>query len=145
MSERILVTGKKISSMELVTNVTGNEKIPTGQPDDLAITPNQLADYTIARGGLVNRDDLLQVEGDLGTQVADLARDLAAEEAARIAADNLKVDKKGSVSSVAGRVGDVVLAPSDVLVEGFGNQGGVNRYVPKPFLSGYTYGMGELS
>lgn len=154
MAESILVTGKKISSMELVTNVTGNEKIPTGQPDDLAITPNQLADYTIARGSLVNRDDLLQVEVDLGTQITDLESDvtssnnsirglIAAEEAARIAADNLKVDKDGSVSSVAGRVGDVVLAPSDVLVEGFGSQEDVNKYVAKPFLSGYTYGLGE--
>lgn len=136
MSERILVTGKKISSMELVTNVTGNEKIPTGQPDDLALTPNQIADHTIARGGLVSQEDLSHVESSLGTQIA-------AEEAARIAADSLKVDKEGSVSSVAGRVGDVVLAPSDVLVEGFGSQEDVNKYVPKPFLSGYTYGLGE--
>lgn len=143
MAESILVTGKKISSMELVTNVTGNEKIPTGQPDDLAVTPNQIADHTIARGSLVNRGDLLQVEGDLGTQIEDLVRDLAAEESARIAADSLKVDKEGSVSSVADRVGDVVLAPSDVLVEGFGSQEAVNKYVPKPFLSGYTYGLGE--
>ena len=154
MSERILVTGKKISSMELVTNVTGNEKIPTGQPDDLAITPNQISDYAISRGNLVSRGDLSQVESDLSIQIADLASDvtyndnsvrglIAAEEDARIAADNLKVDKEGSVSSVAGRVGDVVLAPSDVLVEGFGSQEEVNKYVAKPFLSGYTYGLGE--
>lgn len=154
MAESILVTGKKISSMELVTNVTGNEKIPTGQPDDLAVTPNQIADHTIARGDLVSQEDLSQVEVSLGTQITDLANDvtsadnsirglIAAEEAARIAADNLKVDKEGSVSSVAGRVGDVVLAPSDVLVEGFGSQEDVNKYVPKPFLSGYSYGLGE--
>lgn len=147
MAESILVTGKKISSMELVTNVTGNEKIPTGQPDDLALTPNQIADHTIARGDLASQEDLSQVEVSLGTQItdlgSDLASDLAAEEAARIAADNLKVDKEGSVSSVAGRVGDVVLVPSDVLVEGFGSQEDVNKYVAKPFLSGYTYGLGE--
>lgn len=154
MAESILVTGKKISSMELVTNVTGSEKIPTGQPDDLAITPDQIADHTILRGDLASQEDLSQVEVSLGTQITDLENDvasadnsirglIAAEEAARIAADNLKVDKEGSVSSVAGRVGDVVLAPSDVLVEGFGSQAEINKYVPKPFLVGYTYGLGE--
>lgn len=190
MAESILVTGKKISSMELVTNVTGNEKIPTGQPDDLAVTPNQIADHTIARGDLASQEDLSQVEVSLGTQIADLASDvasadnsirglIAAEEAARItadsglqiaidaeslsrtdadaglqsaldaevsariAADDLKVDKEGSVSSVAGRVGDVSLVPSDVLVEGFGSQEEVNRYVDKPFLVGASYGVGD--
>lgn len=147
MAESILVTGKKISSMELVTNVTGNEKIPTGQPDDLALTPNQIADHTISRGDLASQEDLSQVEVELGSQITSSNNSIrgliAAEEAARIAADNLKVDKEGSVSSVAGRVGDVVLAPSDVLVEGFGSQEDVNSYVPKPFLSGYTYGLGE--
>lgn len=190
MAESILVTGKKISSMELVTNVTGNEKIPTGQPDDLAVTPNQIADHTIARGDLASQEDLSQVEVSLGTQIADLESDvtsadntirglIAAEEAARIAADSglqiaidaeslsrtdadaglqsaldaevsaritaddLKVDKEGSVSSVAGRVGDVSLVPSDVLVEGFGSQEVVNRYVDKPFLVGASYGVGE--
>ena len=143
MAEPILVTGKRISDMELVTVVVGTEKIPTGQPEDLAITPNQISDHTIIRGDLVSHEDLSQVEVDLTTQIATLAGDLAAEEAARIAADNLKVDKEGSVSSVAGRVGDVVLGSSDVLVEGFGSQEDVNKYVPKPFLSGYTYGLGE--
>lgn len=190
MAESILVTGKKISSMELVTNVIGNEKIPTGQPDDLAVTPNQIADHTITRGDLASQEDLSQVEVSLGTQIADLENDvtsadnsirglIAAEEAARISGDNvlqvaidaeslartdadtelqsnlddevaariaadaLKVDKEGSVTSVAGRVGDVTLEPSDVLVEGFGNQDTVNRYVAKPFWSGLAYDSGE--
>lgn len=172
MAESILVTGKKISSMELVTDVIGNEKIPTGQPDDLAVTPNQIADHTIARGDLASQEDLSQVEVSLGTQITDLESDvnasnnsirglIAAEEAARIAgdsnlqiaidaevaariaADDLKVDKEGSVTSVAGRVGDVVLTPSDVLVEGFGSQEEVNKYVVKPFLAGEVYGVGD--
>lgn len=99
MAESILVTGKKISSMELVTNVTGNEKIPTGQPDDLAITPNQIADHTIARGDLASHEDLSQVEVSLGTQITDLENDvasadnsirglIAAEEGARIENDS---------------------------------------------------------
>lgn len=172
MAEPILVTGKRISDMELVTVVVGTEKVPTGQAGDLAITPNQISDHTIIRGDLVSQEDLSQVEVSLGTQITDLENDvasadnsirglIAAEEGARIAkdlelqqglsdeavlrtaADNLKVDKEGSVSSVAGRVGDVELAPSDVLVEGFGSQEDVNKYVPKPFLGGYTYGLGE--
>lgn len=190
MAEPILVTGKRISDMELVTVVVGTEKIPTGQAGDLAITPNQIADHTIARGDLASQEDLSQVEVSLGTQITNLENDvasadnsirglIAAEEGARIAADDLlqtslggevaariaadeslqaslseeveariaaddlKVDKEGSVSSVAGRVGDVSLVPSDVLVEGFGSQEGVNKYVPKPFLSGYTYGLDE--
>lgn len=190
MAESILVTGKKISSMELVTNMTGNEKIPTGQPDDLALTPNQIADHTIIRGDLASQEDLSQVEVSLGTQITDLEIDvnasnnsirglIAAEEAARIAADDglqaaidaeslartdadaglqsaldaevsariaaddLKVDKDGSVSSVAGRVGDVELTPSDVLVGGFGSQEEVNKYVVKPFLSGEVYDAGD--
>lgn len=69
MAESILVTGKRISSMELVSNVTGDEKIPTGQPEDLAITPNQIADHTILRGDLASQEDISQVEVNLTTQI----------------------------------------------------------------------------
>lgn len=41
----ILVTGKRISDMELIKNVTGEEKIPTGVVGDYAITPNQISDF----------------------------------------------------------------------------------------------------
>lgn len=69
MAESILVTGKRISSMELVSNVRGDEKIPTGQPEDLAITPNQIADHTILRGDLASQEDISQVEVNLTTQI----------------------------------------------------------------------------
>lgn len=125
MSEKILVTGKKISAMELVTNVTGSEKIPTGQPDDLAITPDQMATYIISRGNLASQEDISQVEVDLIAQIDAVGLEAAnqsdsiralldAETQARIAADELKVNKAGSVVSVAGRTGDVQLEPSDI-------------------------------
>ncbi len=41
----VLVTGKKISEMGLLTKVDGDEKIPTGEAGDLAITPEQIAEY----------------------------------------------------------------------------------------------------
>lgn len=41
----ILVTGKKISDMDLVTEVKGDEKIPTDAVGDLAISPDQLVEY----------------------------------------------------------------------------------------------------
>lgn len=99
MAEPILVTGKRISDMELVTVVVGTEKIPTGQAGDLAITPNQISDHTIIRGDLVSQEDLSQVEVSLGTQITDLENDvasadnsirglIAAEEAARITKDS---------------------------------------------------------
>lgn len=154
MAESILVTGLKISNMELVTSVTGSEKLPTGQDGDLAITPNQIADHTIERGDLVSQEDLSQVEvnlttqientnlevtnqttqirnllsnettaringdADLSNQISDLTTDfqsaLDAEKVARESADNLKVDKEGSVVSVSGRTGEVVLSPNDI-------------------------------
>ena len=77
MAESILVTGKKISSMELVTNVTGSEKIPTGQPDDLAITPDQIADHTILRGDLASQEDLSQVEVNLTSQIGAVELEVA--------------------------------------------------------------------
>lgn len=42
----ILVTGKKISDMDLATEINGDEKIPTGSAGDVAITPDQLVEYT---------------------------------------------------------------------------------------------------
>lgn len=41
----ILVTGKRISDMDLISEVVGEEKIPTGVVGDYAITPNQIADF----------------------------------------------------------------------------------------------------
>lgn len=71
MAESILVTGKKISSMELVTNVQGNEKIPTGQPEDLAITPNQIKDFVIEQGDLVNQSELETEVSQIQTSVTN--------------------------------------------------------------------------
>lgn len=71
MAESILVTGKKISSMELVTNVQGNEKIPTGQPEDLAITPNQIKDFIIEQNGLVNQTELETEVSQLQTAITN--------------------------------------------------------------------------
>lgn len=71
MAESILVTGKKISSMELITNVNGNEKIPTGQPEDLAITPNQIKDFTIEQGSLVNQTTLNTEVSNLSTSISN--------------------------------------------------------------------------
>lgn len=71
MAESILVTGKKISSMELVTNVQGTEKIPTGQPEDLAITPNQIKDFVIEQGDLVNQSELETEVSQLQTSITN--------------------------------------------------------------------------
>lgn len=71
MAESILVTGKKISSMELVTNVQGNEKIPTGQPEDLAITPNQIKDFVIEQGDLVNQTHFQTEVSQLQTAITN--------------------------------------------------------------------------
>lgn len=71
MAESILVTGKKISSMELVTNVQGNEKIPTGQPEDLAITPNQIKKFVIEQGDLVNQTELVTEVSQLQTNITN--------------------------------------------------------------------------
>ncbi len=43
----ILVTGKKISDMDLVTEVKGDEKIPTDAIGDLAVSPDQLVEYVV--------------------------------------------------------------------------------------------------
>lgn len=157
MAEPILVTGKRISDMELVTVVVGTEKVPTGQAGDLAITPDQIAQHVITKGDFATQEDLSQVEINLQTQIANtnleltnqttqtralitaetqariqgdgnlsdridaidvdidtVETNLAAETAARIAADALKVDILGSVKSVSGRTGDVVLTPADI-------------------------------
>lgn len=82
MAESILVTGKRISSMELVSNVTGDEKIPTGQPEDLAITPNQIADHTILRGDLASQEDISQVEVNLTTQIDAVELEVANQSSA---------------------------------------------------------------
>lgn len=71
MAESILVTGKKISAMELVTNVQGNEKIPTGQPEDLAITPNQIKDFVIEQGDLIDQTQLETEVSQLQTAIAN--------------------------------------------------------------------------
>lgn len=150
MAEPILVTGKRISDMELVTVVVGTEKIPTGQAGDLSITPDQIAQHVITKGDFATQEDLSQVEVNLQTQLANtnleltnqtaqtrallaaetsarlsgdsdlsdalnkLTEDLSKEVSDRIAEDALKVDIEGSVKSVSGRVGDVVLTPVDI-------------------------------
>lgn len=71
MAEPILVTGKRISDMELVTVVVGTEKVPTGQAGDLAITPDQIAQHVITKGDFATQEDLSQVEINLQTQIAN--------------------------------------------------------------------------
>lgn len=121
MAESILVTGKRISDMELVASVTGREKIPTGTASDEAVTPDILTDYVVAKGKVIQRPEFdafkQDVEGQLDTIVgnasasnqsirealarevedriagdSDLQTALDAEVSARITADNLKVD-----------------------------------------------------
>lgn len=69
MAEPILVTGKRISDMELVTVVVGTEKIPTGQAGDLSITPDQIAQHVITKGDFATQEDLSQIEINLQTQI----------------------------------------------------------------------------
>jgi len=54
----VLVTGIKIGDMPLKGTVSGNEKLPTGDVGDLAVTPNQIKDFTIEQGNLVNQEQL---------------------------------------------------------------------------------------
>ncbi|QVG64286.1 tail spike protein [Acinetobacter phage Bestia] len=54
----VLVTGIKIGDMPLKGTVSGNEKLPTGDVGDLAVTPNQIKDFTIQEGNLVNQEQL---------------------------------------------------------------------------------------
>lgn len=54
----VLVTGIKIGDMPLKGTVSGNEKLPTGDVGDLAVTPNQIKDFTIQQGDLVSQTTL---------------------------------------------------------------------------------------
>lgn len=54
----VLVTGIKIGDMPLKGTVSGDEKLPTGDVGDLAVTPNQIKDFTIQEGNLVNQEQL---------------------------------------------------------------------------------------
>ncbi|MGQ1358367.1 hypothetical protein ACT414_18385 (plasmid) [Acinetobacter baumannii] len=54
----VLVTGIKIGDMSLKGTVSGNEKLPTGDVGDLAVTPNQIKNFTIQQGNLVNQEQL---------------------------------------------------------------------------------------
>lgn len=60
----VLVVGKKISEMELVTDISGNEKIPTGVVGDKAVTTGQLVEYLNSNG----RSVWGRIDGDLGQQ-----------------------------------------------------------------------------
>jgi parallel beta-helix repeat protein len=76
MAESILVTGKRISDMELVTVVSGSEKVPTGQAGDLALTPDQIAEHTVVKHDLANQEDLSQVQLELQTQIDDVSTEV---------------------------------------------------------------------
>lgn len=119
MAEPILVTGKRISDMELVTVVVGTEKLPTGQAGDLAVTPDQIAQHVITKGDFATQEDLSQVEINLQTQIANTNLELTnqttqtralitAETQARISGDSNLQDEvdttNASVSALSSRV-----------------------------------------
>lgn len=75
----VLVIGKKISEMGLVSEITGEEKIPTGATGDKAVTTGQLLEYVNS-----NSDGKWgRIGGDLNDQI-DLQNQFAQER------DNLK-------------------------------------------------------
>lgn len=141
----VLVTGIKIGDMPLKGTVSGNEKLPTGDVGDLAVTPNQIKDFTIAEGNLVNQEQLddaiesvEQTSSGLAGRVqtlenrtsnvdntADLDKPIsnATQAALNAKADkvdvdaklDLKADKDKVVSSFNGQVGEVILNQSDLV------------------------------
>lgn len=60
----VLVTGKKISDMVLVSDIVGTEKIPTDVAGDKAVTTGQLLTYLDNNG----RSGWGRIDGDIGLQ-----------------------------------------------------------------------------
>ena len=113
MSESVLVTGKRISDMELLANLSGSEKIPTGAKGDGATTADMIRDYTIDSGNLIDQGKLDQSVGVIGEEVNQLS-DQIGELSDKI---DGKVDKDGSVKSVVGLKGVIT---KDQLTEALG-------------------------
>lgn len=69
----VLVTGIKIGDMPLKGTVSGDEKLPTGDVGDLAVTPNQIKNFTIQEGNLVNQEQLDDAIESVGQTTSGLA------------------------------------------------------------------------
>ncbi|QVG64122.1 tail spike protein [Acinetobacter phage Herod] len=141
----VLVTGIKIGDMPLKGTVSGNEKLPTGDVGDLAVTPNQIKDFTIAEGNLVSQEQLddavesleqtssgiagrvqtledrtsnVNNTADLDKPVSNATQAALNEKADKVDVDaklDLKADKDKVVSSFNGQVGEVILNQSDLV------------------------------
>lgn len=141
----VLVTGIKIGDMPLKGTVSGNEKLPTGDVGDLAVTPNQIKSYTIETGNLVNGsqldDAIKSVEqsasglagrvstlenktshidntSDLNKPISNATQAALDLKASKVYVDSalaLKADKNQVVSSFNGQVGAVTLNQSDLV------------------------------
>lgn len=128
----VLVTGIKIGDMPLKGTVSGNEKLPTGDVGDLAVTPNQIKNFTIQEGNLVNQEQLddaiesvEQTASGLAGRVQTLEDrtsnvdntsdlDKPISNATQAALDT-KADKNNVVTSVNGSKGDVVITQGDLI------------------------------
>ena len=141
----VLVTGIKIGDMPLKGTVSGNEKLPTGDVGDLAVTPNQIKDFTIAEGNLVSQEQLddaveslkqtssgiagrvqtledrtsnVNNTADLDKPVSNATQAALNEKADKVDVDaklDLKADKDKVVSSFNGQTGAVTLDQSDLV------------------------------
>lgn len=141
----VLVTGIKIGDMPLKGTVSGNEKLPTGDVGDLAVTPNQIKDFTIAEGNLVSQEQLddavesleqtssgiagrvqtledrtsnVNNTADLDKPVSNATQAALNEKADKVDVDaklDLKADKDKVVSSFNGQTGAVTLDQSDLI------------------------------
>lgn len=69
----VLVTGIKIGDMPLKGNVQGDEKLPTGDVGDLAVTPNQIKDYTITTGNLTTQKQLDDAVESIGQTTSGIS------------------------------------------------------------------------
>jgi hypothetical protein len=136
----VLVTGKKISEMDLVSDISGEEKIPTDVAGDKAVSTGQLLTYFSGKGkvnwgniqgDLSDQVDLVNTFNQQTLQLANHANDhenphnVSAEQVGLGNVDNTSdMDKPVSdavqqelaarVKTVNGRFGDIQLVPDDI-------------------------------
>lgn len=142
----VIVTGKKISEMDLVSDVNGSEKMPTDVVGDKAVSTGQILHYVnenvTPKWGNIKGDITLQTDlnsltlgvrqalqqhlsdennphnvtkAQVGLGNVDNTADINKPVSTLVQAElDKKVDKSGSVESVAGRTGHVELIPSDI-------------------------------